>query len=463
MEGCHIKEVKVSVLIYVLNDQLHIEKCVRSVMEQSMRELEILLIDGGSTDGTLEIIEQLQKKDRRIKLIRSEAGVGCQFNTGLQAAEGKYIGICESDDYLRPDMYTRQYEVAEKYDLDVLKANVLRFCENETGEEYSFLFSLSTDKTLYDTLLFPQEDRRFLRLGVNGFWSGLYRREFLEDNALRMNETKGASYQDITFSFLTELYAERAYVMSDAFYCYRMDNPNSSVNNPRKISLLSTEYGLLKGQLKQRGLWEQNKEIYWRWRTGGYFWFYDNLSEAMKAEYLTVLYQEIRDEMGSEGYLGTELEHKEKELCIVAGTSLREFMDFISEIDSGWKQTQQKINMLDLAENIVIFGTGNLGALVRCYLELRGKAAVAGIDNASWKWNKEINGLNILSPDEGTRRYPHAFYIIANAAHGWDMSKQLAQLGIGEEQIVICSNYDLFLKKILVDKIKSRESDENRD
>ena len=453
-----MKELKVSVLIYVLNDQSHIEKCVRSVMVQSLRELEIIVIDGGSTDGTLETVEQLCQEDERIRLIKSGSGVGRQFNTGLQTAQGEYIGICESDDYLLADMYAHQYEVAVRYDLDVLKANVLRFCEDINGEEYSFLFSLSTDETLYDTLLFPQKDSRFLRLGVNGFWSGLYRREFLENNALCMNDTKGASYQDITFSFLTELYARRAYVMNDAFYCYRMDNPNSSVNNPRKVSLLSTEYELLKEQLKRRELWEKNKEIYWRWRTGGYFWFYDNLSDEMKAEYLPTLYQDIREEMDSEGYTGTELDSKEKKLCIAARDSFKEFMDFISETENGWEQTQERISELDLAQDIVIFGTGNLGALVGCYLELSGKRAVAGIDNASWKWNKKINGLNILPPDEGVRRYPHAVYIIANAVHGWDMLKQLVQSGIREEQIVVCSNYDLFLKKILVDRIKNREN-----
>lgn len=449
-----MKDIKISVLIYVLNDQSHIEKCVRSVMAQSLQELEILLIDGGSTDKTLEKIGQLQEEDERIQLIKSEAGVGFQFNTGLQAARGKYVGICESDDYLLPDMYERQYEVAERYRLDVLKANVLRFCENSDGDEYSFLFSLSMDRTLYDVLLYPQEDSRFLRLGINGFWSGLYRRQFLAENTLLMNETKGASYQDITFSFMTELYARRAYVMSDAFYCYRMDNPNSSVNNPRKISLLGTEYGLLKDQLKQRGLWERNKEIYWKWRTGSSFWFYDNLGDVMKAEYLSMLYQDIRAELDAEGYTGIELDKKEKGLCMTARSSLKEFKDFVSETDSEWEQAQQKISALDLTEDIIIFGTGNIGALVSCYLELNGNPAVAGIDNASWKWNEEINGLRILSPDEGVKRYPHAVYIVANAAHGWDMSKQLMKLGIKEDQIIICNNYDLFLKKILVNRIK---------
>ncbi len=453
-------EIKISVLVYVLNDASHIEKSVRSVMEQTLQELEILLIDGGSTDGTLEKLEQLRDEDKRIRLIRSTAGVGCQFNTGLRAAAGKYIGICESDDYILPDMYERQYEVAEKYDLDVVKANVLRFCESD-GEEYSFPFSLSADQKLFDILLYPRKDPRFLKLGVNGFWSGLYRREFLTGNGLWMNETEGASYQDITFSFLTELYARRAYVMPEAFYCYRMDNPDSSINNPRKTTLLHTEYRLLKEQLKQRKLWKQSKEIYWRWRMDSCFWFYDNLSDTMRAEYIPLLYQDIRNEMGAEAYDGTELTVREKALCMAVEDSWETFQNFMAETDIEWQQMAQKISMLTPKEDVVIFGTGNLGVLVNEYLKYNGKAAVAGIDNNSGKWNRRIGGLMILMPAEGVKKYPNAIYIIANAVHADDMCEQLVQLGIREEQIIVCKNYDLFLKKMLINKIKGKGSVKN--
>lgn len=446
-------DIKISVLIYVLNDHLHIEKCIRSVMSQTLQELEILLIDGGSTDGTLEIVEKLQKEDTRLRLLGSEPGVGRQFNTGLDAAKGKYIGICESDDYIRPDMYERQYAIAEQYHLDVLKANVIRFCENNE-KEYTFRFALSADMTLYDTILYPQEDNRFINLGVNGFWSGLYHRDFLLRNCLRMNETGGASYQDITFSFLTELYAERAYVMSEAFYCYRMDNPNSSVNNPQKISLLNVEYQLLKEQLKKRKQWDRRKELYWKWRTGGYFWFYDNLSDKMKKEYLPLLYQDIREEMKTEAYSCAELSGKELCLCRAGRKPFEEFRNLIEADDIAWEQTQQRIKTLEPAACTVIFGIGNMGFLVNCYLEQRGMPAAAGIDNASWKWNRELNGLPILPPAEGVKRYPNAVYIISNAAYSREMKEQLEELGIKETNIIICDHYDLFLKKMLVGNIR---------
>lgn len=451
--------IKVSVIIYVLNDVTHIEKCVRSVMAQSLQELEIIIIDGKSIDGTSEILRELQEEDVRIRMIDSEAGVGVQFNTGLRVARGKYIGICESDDYVLPDMYERQYVAAERYHADVVRANIMRFCENN-GRQYTFPFFISADTTLYDTILYPQTDAKFLNLGVNCFWSGLYRREFLLKNSIFMNETGGASYQDTSFSFLTQMYAERACVMSEAFYFYRIDNPNSSVNNPKKAVLLNREYQLLKQNLKQRELWEKYKEIYWNWRVSGYFWAYDNIAHERQAEYLPLLYKDIKEEMETELYLGTELSKKGSKLCEKSRQPFETFRDFFEAADTYREREEKRIQEIDVDADKVIFGAGNLGLLVNSYLEQRGKRAAAYIDNASWKWNREFGGLKIFSPGEGVEKYPAAIYVIANAVHGQEMRKQLKRLGISDEKMLIYDNYDLFIAHILIPTIKKGKSND---
>ena len=101
-------KIKVSVLTYVKNDCTHIEQCMRSVMAQDMQDMEYLVIDGGSTDGTRQIIEKLASEDERIRVINSEPGLGHQFNIGVREATGEYIGVCESDDYILPGMYAYQ-------------------------------------------------------------------------------------------------------------------------------------------------------------------------------------------------------------------------------------------------------------------------------------------------------------------------------------------------------------------
>ncbi|MBD5445330.1 MAG: hypothetical protein HDR29_07245 [Lachnospiraceae bacterium] len=273
-------------------------------------------------------------------------------------------------------------------------------------------------------------------------------------NDILMNETKGASYQDTSFSFLTQMYAERAYVMSDAFYCYRIDNPNSSVNNPKKAALLNVEYQLLKEKLKKRNLWEKYREIYWKWRVGGYIWAYDNIAYERQAEYLPLLYRDIRAEMEVEDYLGTELSKKDCELCEKARQPVNVFNELLEASSEFRKCEEKRINEIEIGADKIIFGAGNLGLLVNGYLEQKGKRAVAYIDNASWKWTKEFDGLTILSPDEGVQKYPDAVYVIANAVHGQEMKEQLNRLGVTDERIIICDNYDLFIAHILVPSMK---------
>ena len=115
-------EIKVSVIIYVKNTIEYIEKCIRSVMNQTLQEIEILIIDGGSTDGTLDIIEKMKQEDCRIRIFHAPASVGAQFNLGLREARGQYIGVCEADDYILPEMYESQYQIAKEYQLDVIRA-----------------------------------------------------------------------------------------------------------------------------------------------------------------------------------------------------------------------------------------------------------------------------------------------------------------------------------------------------
>ena len=255
---------------------------MRSVMNQTLKEMEILVIDGGSKDGTRELINEMAQSDSRIRIISCNPGVGLQFNRGLLEAKGEYIGICESDDYLLLDMYEQQYNLAKQYQLDMLRADARHFCEIEGFGEIVFPAKLSNMEELYNCVLDSENDFRVLKLGVNGFWSGLYRRKFLLEQKIFMNETGGATYQDTSFYFFASIKARRVMFSREAFYCYRLDNPNSSVNNPRKVDGLIGEYRLLRKRLENEGIFERYKEIYWSWKISGFCWFYMCLSKTAK-------------------------------------------------------------------------------------------------------------------------------------------------------------------------------------
>ncbi len=448
-----MKEIKVSVLVYVLNDEKYIEKCIRSVMAQTLKEIEILVIDGGSRDGTLNKVRTLMKKDDRIRIIHSGAGVGLQFNTGLKNALGKYIGVCESDDYIAGDMYARQYEIAEKYDLDFLKANVNRFCETEK-QEYLFPFRLSENRELYERVLNPQEDKRVIKLGVSGFWSGLYRRDFLIRNDIFMNETGGASYQDIAFSFLTAAKAKRVYFMEESFYYYRMDNPNSSVNNPNKISILINEYNLLKKRLLRDEIFEEYKETYLSWKIDGHLWFYRVLSNGLKDTYAELMYDDIKNELEEMQYKEILLTPNQKKVVQKLSGSQEVFVTYINENFDHSMETKEAMDHIGGHTPIIIFGCGNLGKIVARYLQRKNKNIAAFVDNNKKKWGENVAGLEVLKPEEAGKNYKEAKYIVASAEYYQDICSQLKDMHIENENIVVCNNYDWFLKHVLIQDLK---------
>ena len=105
----------VTVIMPSYNVVKYIKTCMESVLAQTLTGLEILLIDAGSTDGTLDILQEYADRDGRIRLIHSEKkSYGYQVNMGIRMAQGEYIGIVETDDFIEPDMYETLYGAAQK-------------------------------------------------------------------------------------------------------------------------------------------------------------------------------------------------------------------------------------------------------------------------------------------------------------------------------------------------------------
>ena len=96
-----MNQPKVSVIMPSLNVVSYIRECIESVVNQTLKDIEIICVDAGSTDGTLEVLEEYTAKDNRIKLLHSDKkSYGYQMNMGIDAATGEYIGIVETDDYI---------------------------------------------------------------------------------------------------------------------------------------------------------------------------------------------------------------------------------------------------------------------------------------------------------------------------------------------------------------------------
>ena len=240
---------KVSLVLPSLNVARYIEECLESAINQELKEIEIICVDAGSVDGTLEIIRNYSQRDRRIKLILSEKkSYGYQMNLGMQHASGKYIGILETDDFIPKNMYRELYEIAEREQAEIVKADFYRF--RTEGERIERTYNrLDPSGSYYRKIINPAEHPQVFRFIMNT-WSGIYLRSFLEENGIVHNETPGASYQDNGFWFKTFCCAKRIYFVDKPYYMNRRDNEASSVANPGKVYCMTEEWGYIYDWLK---------------------------------------------------------------------------------------------------------------------------------------------------------------------------------------------------------------------
>lgn len=277
--------VKVSIVLPSLNVHQYIRECVESVKNQSLKEIEIICVDAGSNDGTLEIIEELACKDNRIKVIHSDKrSYGYQMNIGMNAACGEYIGIVETDDYVPANMYEELYEIAKEKDLDFIKANFFRF----TGEGENIskaLYELAGPKYTNRVINIVDEQECF-NFTMNT-WNGIYKKQFLIDYDIKHNETPGASYQDNGFWFQTFMYAKRGYFYNKPYYMNRRDNPGSSVYSKSKVYCICDEYERLWDIIQKNSYLKNNfRFIYAKQCFRAYKGNLNRISEEYREEFL---------------------------------------------------------------------------------------------------------------------------------------------------------------------------------
>ena len=150
---------KVSVIMPSLNVVLYIRECIESVIHQTLKDIEIICIDAGSTDGTLEILEEYAQSDKRIRLLHSKKkSYGYQMNLGLKEAKGDYIGIVETDDYILPGMYEELYAYAVGHDAEFVKSDFDVFTTPAEGERLFLRYPIKDGSSIKYNVLFTAED-----------------------------------------------------------------------------------------------------------------------------------------------------------------------------------------------------------------------------------------------------------------------------------------------------------------
>ena len=228
-----------SLLIPIYNVECYLRECIDSAVAQTLKDIEIICINDGSTDSSPDIIREYMERDVRVKMIdKANSGYGDSMNRGLDMARGKYVGILESDDFMEPDALEKLVAAAERFDVDFAKANFdLYWSKPEERRELMELFKArDCGKPVH-----PSDTVNAFSLKPS-IWSAVYRRDFLNRNAIRFLPTPGAAFQDASFTFKVFALADTAVYLHDSVLSYRQDNEGSSVNSPKKVHCVNDEY-----------------------------------------------------------------------------------------------------------------------------------------------------------------------------------------------------------------------------
>ena len=281
---------KVSVILPVYNASKYVREALDSVINQTLRDIEIICINDGSTDNSLEILEEYAQKDARIRIINKEnSGYGATVNIGIREATGEYIAIFEPDDILELNIYEILYSEALKYNLDVVKCNYNNYLSQKNKRRRSGLVLRTARRGVFS----PKDNLKIFTCH-SSVWAGIYRKKFLEENNIFFLETPGASYQDMSFTFKVLAKSERIKLLKDALLNYRIDNPNSSVNNPSKVYCVKDEYDELTKFL------DSNKDLKKIYNTQklvnqyrAYLWNLRRLDTSLQKDFLLSYSQEF--------------------------------------------------------------------------------------------------------------------------------------------------------------------------
>ena len=277
---------KISIIIPFYNVEKYIEECIESVVNQTIKDIEIIFVNDGSTDSSAAIVKKYADTDNRIKLINLEKrkGQGYARNRAIEIANGDYIGFVDSDDFVAIDMFEKLYSLASQNDNDITMCLAQEFDEETKKFIDSDYYSLALLKEFKDTV-FSAKDTKDIILNINvALWNKLYKHSYLKEIKAKFPE--GYIYEDLPFFFSTFLPANRIQIVWEHLYRYRINRKTSTMNQFNnkvldRIPMVSLTYD----KLKKVSFFKDIKKEVQAWIINDLFHRYTLLEEGYQKEF----------------------------------------------------------------------------------------------------------------------------------------------------------------------------------
>lgn len=435
---------KLSIIVPSKNMEQFIGKCLDSLTSQTMRDIEIICVDAFSTDSTRKIIQDYMERDSRVCLLDDNArSSGYADNLGFKTAKGEYVAIVESDDYVKEDMMEVLYNKAVENDLDYIKADFSMFIE-VNGDTLTIDSIQSLKKLgIFNKVISPSDYPELLEL--DGYmWKGIYKKEFIEKNKIKLNETKGAAYQDNGFLHQTICQAQRAMYIDESFYQYRRDNENSSDYNPNGLKMMLNEYKFIEEFMKCNS--KKVNKFYNYFYLKMFHQFRGQFEKAVRfGNYDSNLkdiiqqYKELLKKGIIEGYIRQDEFGKELEELYMFFDDDEFYFNYMKKkYKARDKCYSDFIKKIKTNEKVILVCCGDKGRNLYCLLRKNGcENIIAVCDNQKEKWETVFFDKRIKSVEYACEVYKDALFVIANDIYHNELKRQLLKLGIKNESIEI--------------------------
>lgn len=233
--------MKISVIVPVYNVEKYLRRCLDSVINQTLKDIEIICVDDGSTDSSFEILKEYAKEDGRIQLIQKEnGGLSSARNAGIRVAKGEYIGFVDSDDWIDPNFYEKLYAAAKKYDADSACASIKR--PYASGKVRNKLIFKSEE-------LLKTTAEKYKRHDIPAkcyVWNKIYKRSELERQHLTFKE--GVLFEDIYFTIRFLYFSKSMVTVPEIVYHYWVNSKSitRTKNDKHRIDVLAARADFIK-------------------------------------------------------------------------------------------------------------------------------------------------------------------------------------------------------------------------
>lgn len=236
---------KVSVIVPVYNVENYIEKCLNTLVNQTIQDIEIIIVNDGSTDNSKNVIEKFIKKypEKIVYLEKENGGLSDARNYGLPYAKGEYIAFLDSDDYVELDMYERMYEVAKKENSDIVECDFIWEYPNKQKQDIGKIYNGKHEML---------EKVRVVA------WNKLIKRQILNDTQILF--PKGYRYEDVEFTYKLIPYLNKvSFLKKPCIHYVQRENSISNSQNERTREIFNVLDNVI-NFYKEKNFYDEYKE-----------------------------------------------------------------------------------------------------------------------------------------------------------------------------------------------------------